>query len=160
MVEPAPPNGGAQVVNEEVGGNAELLELREKVQLLEQIRALQNAVGMPPGQATVPKNVKVPEGRYSMSLSEYRTYSKDCVDYKTLTGLQDNQIVLQMRLNMDSDLKQAIDTNYPNWRTSTVEEAIKSVGEVVNQISNKAVYRKQFHAMIQIRENSEENFNR
>ena len=141
MVEPAPPNGGAQVVNEEVGGNAELLELREKVQLLQQIQALQNAVGMPPGHATVPKNVKVPEGRYSMSLSEYRTYSKDCVDYKTLTGLQDNQIVLQMRLNMDSDLKQAIDTNYPNWRTSTVEEAIKCVGEVVNQISNKAVYR-------------------
>ena len=92
--------------------NAELIALREKVQLLQQIQTLQNAVGMPhQGHATVPKNVKVPEGRYTMSLSEYRTYSKDCVDYKTLTGLNDNQIVLQMRLNMDNDLKLAMDTN-------------------------------------------------
>ena len=132
------------------GGNAELVELREKLQLLQQIHNLQNAVGMPhPGHATVPKNVKVPEGRYTMSLSEYRTYSKDCVDYKTLTGLNDNQIVLQMRLNMDNDLKLAIDTNFPDWRTKTVEDAIKNVGEIVNQISNCAVYRKQFHSMMQ-----------
>ena len=134
---------------EPTGDNAELLALREKVQLLEQIQTLQNAVGMTQGHATVPKNVKVPEGRYNMSLSEYRTYAKDCVDYKTLTGLNDNKIVLQLRLNMDNDLKLAIDTNYPEWRNNTVEEAIKSVGEIVNQISNCAVYRKQFHSMMQ-----------
>ena len=79
MDQPAAEDAGA-------AENAELLALREKVQLLQQIKDLQNAVGMPQGHATVPKNVKVPEGRYNMSLSEYRTYAMDCVDYKTLTG--------------------------------------------------------------------------
>ena len=140
----------------ENGGNAnddDLAQLRERVQLLQQIQSLQLAIATPNVQnvqnATVPKNVKVPEGRYNMSLSEYRTYSKDCIDYKTLTGYRDDQIVLQMRLNMDSDLKQAIDTNYPMWRSSTVERAVEIVGEIVNQISNCAVYRKQFHTMVQ-----------
>ena len=58
------------------------------------------------------REVKVPDGHYNMNLSEYRTYCKDCRDYKTLTNYTDNQVVLQMRLNMDNDLKRAIDTNY------------------------------------------------
>ena len=148
-MDPLPVEGAAANAGEQ---DAELLALREKVQLLQQIQNLQNAVALPLGQATVPKNVKVPEGRYTMSLSEYRTYSKDCIDYKTLTGLNDNQIVLQMRLNMDNDLKVAIDTNFPEWRTNTVEDAIKNVGVIVNQISNQAVYRKQFHNMTQTEE--------
>ena len=84
-----------------------------------------------------------------MSLSEFCTYSKDRLNYKTLTGYTDNQIVLQMRLHMGSDLKQSIDTNYILWRNNTVEEAIQIVGEIVNQISNCAVYRKAFHNMTQ-----------
>ncbi len=134
--------------------DAEVRALREKLALLQQIQQLQGQVGLTPApqqthHTAVPKNVKVPEGRYTMSLSEFRTYSRDCIDYKTLTGYTDNQIVLQLRLSMDGDLKQAIDTNYPNWNTFTVEEAVKTVGEIVNQISNTAVYRKAFHEMKQ-----------
>ena len=44
------------------------------------------------------RQVKVPDGHYNMNLSEYRTYCKDCRDYKTLTNYTDNQVVLQMRL--------------------------------------------------------------
>ena len=127
--------------------DAELANLREKLALLQQIQVLQGRIG---GTSTaVPKNVKVPEGRYSMSLSEFKTYSRDCMDYRTLTNQTDNQIVLQLRLACDSDLKRAIDTNYTDWSTFTVEEAVKTVGEIVNQISNCAVYRKAFHHMSQ-----------
>ena len=132
--------------------DAELVALREKLALLQQIQTLQGQVvpnAQPRPTTAVPKNVKVPEGRYTMSLSEFKTYSRDCVDYKTLTGLTDAQIVLQMRLSMDSDLKLAVDTNYPDWRSFTVEHAIQTVGEIVNQISNRAVYRNTFHGMCQ-----------
>ena len=131
-------------------------ELRTKLALLTQIAQLQTAVGYTPPavaaphpRSAIPQNIKVPEGRYNMALSEFRTYSKDCLDYKTLTGYTDNQIVLQMRLNMDGDLEQSIDTNYISWGNNTVEEAIRIVGEIVNQISNCAVYRKAFHNMSQ-----------
>ncbi len=130
--------------------------LREKLALLQQIQTLQGQVGLAPPQqqqqqqqTAVPKNVKVPEGRYNMSLAEFRTFAKDCTDYKTLTRLTDHQIVLQMRLSMDNDLKLAIDTNYPNYNTLTVEDAIKTIGMIVNQISNTAVHRKVFHDMKQ-----------
>ncbi len=147
-----------QDVVEEVVEDAEVAALRTKLALLQQIQQLQNATGLGPTvpqQVQVqtamptPKNVKPPEGRYNMSLLEFRTYAKDCMDYKTLTRYTDEQIVLQMRLNMDSDLKLAVDTNYPEWRASTVEDAIKTVGEIVNQISNCAVYRKAFNNMVQ-----------
>ena len=128
--------------------DAELTNLREKLALLQQIQALQGRVGATT-TAAVPKNVKVPEGRYNMSLSEYKTYSRDCTDYRTLTNQTDNQIVLQMRLGCDGDLKRAIDTNYPDWSTFTLEQAVKTVGEIVNQMSNCAVYRKTFHNMSQ-----------
>ena len=55
-----------------------------------------------------------------------------------------------MRLGMDTDLKQAIDTNHADWNSLTVEDALKIVGDIVNQISNTAVYRKAFHDMNQI----------
>ena len=100
-------------------------ELQTKLALLQQIQELQAAIGYTPPatphpRSAIPQNIKVPEVRYTMSLSEFRTYSKDCLDYKTLTGYTDNQIVLQMRLHMDSDLKQSIvDTNYILWRNNT-----------------------------------------
>ena len=132
----------------------DLQALREKVALLEQIRVLQGQVGLAPTQPSlqntaVPKNVKVPEGRYTMSLAEYRTYSRDCTDYKALCGYTDSQIVSLLRLNMDTDLKRAVDTNYPEWNTYTVEEAVATIGDIVNQISNIAVYRKEFNDMKQ-----------
>ena len=96
------------------------------------------------------RQVKVPEGRHDMSLAEFRTYSKDCKDYAFLTQYSDQQVVLQMRLHMDVDLKRAIDTNYCDvWDSYTVEDAIKAVGSIVNEISNPAVYRKEFDNMEQ-----------
>ena len=78
------------------------------------------------------RNVKVPEGRYDMDPNEYRTFAKDCRDYKKLTGYNDNQIVLQIRMNMDSTLKRAIDVNYKDaWDTYTVEEAITAVSSLL-----------------------------
>ena len=149
-------------MSDDGGGDqaAEIESLRTKLALLQQIQTLQAQTGLAPNvpddhqlqrhaAVPTPKNVKPPEGRYNMSLSEYRTYAKDCVDYKTLTRYTDEQLVLQMRLNMDSDLKQAVDTNYPNWREKTVEDAIHAVGEIVNQISNCAVYRSAFYDMTQ-----------
>ena len=47
-----------------------------------------------------------------MNPGEFRTYRKDCLDYKKLTQFTNEQVVLQMRLNMDLDLKRAIDINY------------------------------------------------
>ena len=84
-----------------------------------------------------------------MPLAEYRTYSRDCTDYKALFGYTDSKIVSLLRLNMDTDLKRAVDTNYPEWNTYTVEEAVATIGNIVNQVSNIAVYRKEFNEMKQ-----------
>ena len=146
----------------EPNGN-ELADLQAKLDLMKQIQELQIQLGMAPATLTpsvptavVPaihnnavKNVKVPEGRYNMSLAEFRTYSNDCHAYRTLTKYEDAQIVLQLRLNMDAELKRAIDTNYMDWNSRTVEEAVEIVGKIVNQISNPAVYRKEFDSMLQ-----------
>ena len=102
-----------------------------------------------PSQRIV-RQVKVPEGRYHMSLTEYRTYRKDCRDYVFLTQYTDQQVVLQMRLNMDAELKRAVDTNYGElWDRYTVEEALTSIGDIVNETSNPAVYQKEFDGMQQ-----------
>lgn len=101
--------------------------------------------------AAVTRQVKVPEGRYNMSLSEFRTYRKDCLDYQTLTGYTNKQIVLQMRLNMDQDLKRAIDTNYgASWDDLSVNNAINAIKTIVSQTSNAAVFRKEFDNMNQL----------
>ena len=49
-----------------------------------------------------------------------------------------------MRLNMDSDLKRATDTNSSTrWDSFTLDEVIKS-RKIVNHISNPLVHRKEF----------------
>ena len=63
-------------------------------------------------RATEFKNIKAPEGRYDMTASEFRTYTKDCQDYKSLTNCEDKQLVIQVRLNMDAEMKRSIDTNF------------------------------------------------
>ena len=96
------------------------------------------------------KQVKVPEGRYDMTLGEFRTFEKDCHDYKTLTQYNDAQIVLQLRMNMDSQLKSAIDVNYrTEWDKFTLKQAIAAIGKLINQISNPVVYRKDFDNLYQ-----------
>ena len=83
---------------------------------------------------SIVKNVKVPEGHLEMNPNEFRTYSKDCRDYKKLTGYSDAQIVLQIRMNMDSDLKRAVDVNFKDeWDGyGSVEVAIKKIGTLLN----------------------------
>ena len=95
------------------------------------------------------RHIKVLDGYYNMNLSEYRTYCEDCRDYKTFTNYADNQAVLQMRLNMDSDLKRATDTNSSTrWDSFTLDEVIKS-RKIVNHISNPLVHRKEFDNVYQ-----------
>ena len=101
-------------------------------------------------QQTGLRPVKVPEGRYNMNPGEFRTYKKNCLDYKKLTQFTNEQVVLQMRLNMDLDLKRAIDINYKDtWNELTVDGGITAVGNIVNVISNPAVHRKEFDNMEQ-----------
>ena len=69
------------------------------------------------------RQVKVPEGRYAMNANEFRTFHKNCIDYQLqrLTNYTDKQVVLQMHMNMGTDLKQALGTNYTNsWDNFTV----------------------------------------
>ena len=53
---------------------------------------------------------------------------------------------------MDADLKRIVDTNYPEWDTLTVEEAVNAVGEIVRESSNPVVYRKQFNEFVQLKD--------
>ena len=58
------------------------------------------------------KRIDTPSARYDMSAHEFRTYKKDCIDFQKLTKYSDEQTVLQMRIHMDTALKQAIDANF------------------------------------------------
>lgn len=143
------------------GESAEITELRTKLSLLKEIQAVQSQIQP---QVLVPRTAddpprtqpvmrtKVPEGSYTMNVAEFRSYRKDIEAYKDLTKLTDRQIVLQIRLSMDADLKRIVDTNYPEWDTLTVEEAINAVGDIVKESSNPVVYRKQFNELIQLKD--------
>ena len=55
-----------------------------------------------------------------------------------------------MHLNMDNELKRAIDRNYStSWDSFTLDEAIKTEGQIVNHISNPVVYRKKIGSLNQ-----------
>ena len=69
-----------------------------------------------------------------MNASEFRTFRKDCIDYQRLTNYTDKQVVLQMRMNMDTDLKQAIDT----WINGTISQPSKP-SQLLVLLSNKSV---------------------
>ena len=91
------------------------------------------------------KQVKIPEGRYNMNANEFKSFRKDCTDYKKLTNYSDLQVVLQIRMNMDDDLKRAIDTNFNNiWDNFTVGEALDAIQTIVKHASNPVVHRKDF----------------
>ena len=105
------------------------------------------------------KNVKAPEGRYDKNSADFRMYSKDCRDFMTLTQFSNEQIVIQMRLNMDADLKRTIDTNFgENWNAMSVEDALKSIREILKTTSNNAVHRKIFDGMNQSNSESAREF--
>ena len=135
----------------------EITELREKLRLLKEIQNVQSQIHPDehrngPSQTQLVMCVKPPEGSYTMSPANYHTYKKDCIAYQELTNLTDHQVVLQLRLSMDTDLKIIIDTNFPQWDTMTVTDAIKTVGEIVKVSSNPVVYRKHFHELVQLRD--------
>ena len=83
-----------------------------------------------------------------MSLTEFRTYRNDCCAFQSLTNLTDNQIVTQLQSHMDSDRKRIIDANHPTWNTSTLEEALDIVKDIVYETRNPSVYRKQFDNIV------------
>ena len=94
------------------------------------------------------KNIKAPEGR--MSTAEFRMYSKDCRDFMKLTQFTNEQIVIQMRLNMDADLKRVVDTNFgDSWNEKSVEDALISIKEIIKNTRNSAVHKKMFDGMSQ-----------
>ena len=99
---------------------------------------------------SIVKNVKVPEGRYDMNSNEFRTFRKDCHHYKKLTQYSDEQVVLQIRMNMDSDLKRAVDVNFKDdWDTFSVEDAIKAIETLLKVKNTPVVHRKEFDGMVQ-----------
>ena len=84
-----------------------------------------------------------------LSLSDLKTYTRNYFDYQTLTNYTDRQLVLQMRMNMDSDLKRTIDANHPDRRDKTVGEAVQIVNDIIKHSSNPTVYRKEFDNIMQ-----------
>ena len=101
-------------------------------------------------RATEFKNIKAPEGRYDMTASEFRTYTKDCQDYKSLTNCEDKQLVIQVRLNMDAEMKRSIDTNFgDSWNQYTLDKALSSIKALLKCNSNSAIFRKEFDKMSQ-----------
>ena len=134
------------------GGNVantdEIADLRAKLDIMLQIQALQGQLSTP-GATRPAMRVKVPQGSYNMSPTEYRTYRKDCMSYRQLTKMSDHNVVLQIRMEMDGDLKRIIDTNYPTFEENTVEDALDIVETIVTTVSNVAVYRHKFNQMSQ-----------
>ena len=79
-----------------------------------------------------------------LNANEFRLFHKDCTYNKKLTNYSDLQI-LQIRMNMDDDLKRAIDTNFDNiWDNFTVGEALDAIQTIVKHVSNPLVHRKDF----------------
>ena len=100
-------DGAAAHVGLQPEHDAELIQLQAKLDIMKQIQALQQQIdntnitnqndGTPVPRNAQVKNVKVPEGRYHMSISEYRTDIMDCIAYRTLTGYSDEQVVMHTR---------------------------------------------------------------
>ena len=67
----------SNLLGEELVEDREVVTLREKLQLMQQIQTLTAQISTPLG-AKPAMRVKVPEGSYNMSPTEYRTYVKDC----------------------------------------------------------------------------------
>ena len=72
-------------------------------------------------------------------------FSRDVTDYQHLTNLTNEQVVIQVRLNMDNTLKRAVDSNFQNWNQLTVAQAIHGIETIVKKSSNPVVFQKEFH---------------
>ena len=89
------PRWGKMSVDEDVNTSVQ----KQLLQLSQIMETHLKSTLSPPSmyRATEFKNIKAPEGRYDMTASEFRTYTKDCQDYKSLTNCEDKQLVIQMR---------------------------------------------------------------
>ena len=126
-----------------------LVELQAQTMNL-QTQLLQSSRSVPAMSSHHVRQVKCPEGHYNMTPAEFRSYRQDCIDYKKLTRYSDQEVVMQIRLNMDTDLKRAVDTNFKSqWGSFTVDEALDSISELILQLSNPAVYRRDFDELKQ-----------
>ena len=133
-----------------------LLSTQLQIIQAQQAVGTQNQPALLTQAAGTVKRIDTPSARYDMSAHEFRTYKKDCTDFKKLTGYSDEQTVLQMRIHMDATLKQAIDANYSEtWDTSTVKEALEKIETLLKKVSNPVVHRKTFDELTQ---NSTERF--
>ena len=147
----------------------EIADLPTKLALLKEIEAPQAQIGEPgttvatssssnPSRTLPAMRTEAPEGSYTMNMAEFRSYKKDVDAYKILSNCTEPQIVLQLRLRMDAELKRIIDTNYPNWNTLTVDEAVEAVGKIVQETSNPVVYRKHFNEITQQKDEKVQDF--
>ena len=77
--ENVPPAAAAAAAVANAAANAELTALRQKLDVMQQIQQLQVQIGLQPQGAT-PRpaqpamRIKPPEGSYSMSRDDFRTY--------------------------------------------------------------------------------------
>ena len=61
----------------------------------------------------------------------------------------DEQMVLQMKITMDSTLKQAINANYGNmWDNFMAEVALEMIESLLRRVTNPLVHRKRFDKLI------------
>ena len=108
-------------MSEEQETNGAQKQLADMQQLLNtqleimKLQATNNAIVADTAEAaSTVRRLSTPTARYDMTSHEFRSYKKDCLDFKKLMRYSDEQTVLQMRITMDSTLKQAIDANYSN----------------------------------------------
>ena len=140
---------GASTMQKQLDDMQKLLSTQLQIIQLSQA-ASNNLNHQAPQAASTVKRIDTPSARYDMSAHEFRTYKKDCIDFKKLTGYSDEQTVLQMRIRMDTTLKQAVDANYlDTWDTSTVEEALEKIEALLQKVSNPVVHRKTFDELTQ-----------
>ena len=131
------------------------MTMEEQLQQLQELMKLQMETSLQVSRiATMKshdiKHVKAPEGRYDMKSGEFRIYSKDYRDFKKLTKQSDEDIVIQMRLNMDEELKRAVDTNFgEEWNSFSLDQALSSIKDLMKSTSNAAIYRKEFDSLSQ-----------
>jgi hypothetical protein len=163
-------HGGDNDASEAVAADSpEIVELQKKLALLKEIQAVQAQIGQPsaavvaaptvnPSRTLPAMRTEAPEGSAMMNVAEFRSYKKDVAAYRTLSNCTDHQIVLQLRLRMDADLKRIIDTNHPEWDTLTVEDAVGVVGKIVQETSNPVVYRKRFNEITQQKDEKVQDF--
>ena len=137
-------------MSEEQETNGAVKQLADMQQLLNtqleimKLQATNSAIVADTAEAaSTVRRLSTPAARYDMTSHEFRSYKKDCLDFKKLMRYRDEQTVLQMRITMDSALKQAIDANYSNtWDDFTVEVALERIESLLKRVTNPVVHRK------------------